>query len=87
MATLWLKDEKQGEQPKKRFVDKRVVKKVVEAKDKLHNEAKRQLQLANWTISKLDQQIKDMSEERKWLFLTIAALAAFLVAAGVLHLA
>jgi hypothetical protein len=94
MATLWLKDEKPGEQPKKRFVDKQVVRKVAQAKDRiieakvsLHEEAKRQLKLATWTIAKLDQQIKDLSDERKWLFLTIAFLAAFLVAAGVLKLA
>jgi hypothetical protein len=83
MATLWLKDEKQGEQPKKRFMDKKAVRVLIERKDAAHAELKRQIHAANWTLAIMEQKVKDMSDERKWLFLTILVLAAFLVTAGI----
>jgi hypothetical protein len=83
MATLWLKDEKPGEQPKKRFMDKRAVRLLLEKKDAAHVELKRQIHAANWTMAVMEQRIKDMSDERKWLFLAILVLVAFLVTSGI----
>ncbi len=71
----------------KRMISKDAVQRIVDQKDQLMAEAKRQIQLLNWTISVMDYRLSRMSEERKWLILAIIVLACTLLTLGVCALA